>query len=135
MRVAFVVALQVHQAQGVGDGLLAVGVFGQAERHVLCHRKVREQGAFLKHHADPTLLRAFVHPRAVHRAVADANAAGIGLVETGDEAERGGFAAPAGSEEAQDLAGFQEQVNVGDRHGIPKGFGQSRQGQGVALRH
>ena len=105
---------------------------GQAEGDVLRHRQVGERRAFLEHHAHPPLLRGVVGARAGHQPVADMHRPRVGGLKTGDQAQRGGFAAAAGTEQTEDFAARQPEIDVGHRRDGPEVFPQARQAESIA---
>ena len=119
------------------------GPAGQAVGDVRGHGHVREQGPVLEHHADLASLGR--HPDRVARqhAPAGADHAGVGPLEPGDRAQQRGLAAPARSEEGDDLAGADLQVDVHEDGVVAEGLGQAghtdrgrmRVSQGLRARH
>ncbi len=87
--------------------LLARDLAGpQAEVDVERDVEVREQAVALEHHAHVPLVRRLVGDvDAVHR-----HRAGVGAFETGGDAQRRGLPAPAGPEEADQLAVLHREI-------------------------
>ena len=72
----------------------------EAELHVLGHVHVRVEGVGLEHHGDVAVLGVDV----VDHALADADLAGAGLHQPGDDVEQGGLAAAGRPQQHQELA-------------------------------
>ena len=73
-----------------------------------------------------------VGARAGHQPVADVHRPRVGGLKTGDQAQRGGFAATAGTEQTEDLAARQPEIDVGHRRDVPEVFPQARQAESIA---
>ncbi len=82
----------------------------QAERHVLVDRHVRVEGVILKDHGDVAIAGGDI----VHESIADVNFAAAGFFQTGDHAERGRFAATAGTDENDELAVGDLEIHITD---------------------
>ncbi|MCY1179605.1 hypothetical protein D9M73_200140 [compost metagenome] len=67
-----------------------------------------EQGVALEHGVD----RAAEGRKAFHRFAVEADAAGGGLFEAGDEAQQGGLAAAGGAEEGEEFVGTDIQRHI-----------------------
>ncbi|MOA15004.1 hypothetical protein D3C78_1351410 [compost metagenome] len=80
----------------------------QAEGDVLRHRHVREQGVALEHGVD----RAAEGRESLHRLAVEADAAGGGLFESGNEAQQGGLATAGGAEEGEEFVGTDIQRHI-----------------------
>ena len=76
----------------------------EAERHVLPHGEVREQGVVLKHHAHPPPLGRNPAPGTGHLPPPDEDPALVRDLESRDQAECRRLPAARGSENRQDLA-------------------------------
>ena len=95
---------------GLDRALVDLGV-AQAERHVLVHVQEREQRVALEHGVDVALVRRDVgHVDAVEQ-----HRARRRLLEAGDQAKRGGLAAPGRAEQREELAAGHLQVHAVDR--------------------
>ena len=77
---------------------------GVAETDVAGHREVREERAVLEDHADAAALGLFPDAVTRDRPAADGDGAGVGDLETGDDAQQGRLARAARSEERHQLA-------------------------------
>ena len=81
-----------------GTGALLAGAAAErraeAERDVLPHGEVREQGAVLRDEADPAPMRGHGRSRAGHGATEHADGARVGQLEAADQAQQGGLARP-----------------------------------------
>ena len=93
-----------------GQALLAAEplLLVEAKEDVLLHRHVGEESVGLKNNAEVALGRG--QGSAV--LAADANAAGGGSLQAGDDAQQGGFAAARGTEDADELPLFDLQGDV-----------------------
>ena len=93
----------------------------EAERDVVEHGQVREQAVRLEHHAHVALVGG--HPGEVlaadRRRVPD-----VGLVEAGQDAQRGGLAAARRAEQRDQLAGFDVQGEPVERLDVAVDPGQ-----------
>src|SRR5580704_9453278 len=101
-----------HQFQGVvdaaGDFIFWHTLYTQTVRDVIPHVEVREQRVVLKHRIYTALVgRQRVQPRTRHP-----DFAGCWLFETGDKAEKSGFAGAAFAEQGEEFAGGDVQRNV-----------------------
>ena len=76
-------------------------------------------------------LRALVHARTVNRAAPDLDRPGVRRIKPGNHAQGRGLAAPAGTQQARDLAALHAKVDVGDSLRLLKRFSQSRQSQSI----
>ena len=71
----------------------------QAEGDVLIHVQVREQGVFLEHRVDgPFVGRDSINPHPVEQNISRGR-----RLKTTDDSERGGLAAPTGSEQREEF--------------------------------
>ena len=85
-------------------GALVARLHAQAKGHVFKHRHVTEQGVVLKHKTHLTL--AHMHMGGVF--TAEQNSACIGMFQTRNDAQQGGFAAARWAQQSDQLA----RVNV-----------------------
>ncbi len=100
---------QVEHAAHRGVDLAArAALHLQAEADVLGDAHVREQRITLEHRVD----RAAERRQAFHAFAIEADAAGAGLFETGDEAEEGGLAAAGRAEEGEEFVGVDIQGHI-----------------------
>jgi hypothetical protein len=115
-RQAAAIAFEADQRQCLLDSLVDLDARHlshlQAERHVLRHREMREQGIALEHHAGIAL------PRRQLRDVGAAqhHPAGGGLDEARDHAQGRGLAAARGAQQHHELAVGDRQRDVA--HGV-----------------
>ena len=95
---------QLHDVEhflGAPDGVRFVDLLGaQAERHVVEHRHVREQGVLLEHGVDVALMRRHIGDVAA----LEQNATTRRLFEAGDHLEQRRLAAARRSEQREELA-------------------------------
>ena len=84
---------------------------------VLAHRHVRPQRVRLEHHADVALVRRQVDPAGgvEHRGRAEADPARARRLQPGEAPQRGRLAAPARTEEDEELALLDLEIEVVDR--------------------
>ena len=111
-RLALEVLLEAEHLGGLVDPALDL-ILGrlpqlQAERQVLLDRHVRVERVVLEHHGDVPVLRRQV----VDHPVADLDRAAGDLLEPGDGPQRGGLAAPGGTDEYHELAVFDVKAQV-----------------------
>ena len=104
--------LQVDDIQHLHDPLLDLSLrqllHPQTEGDVLIHIQVREQGVFLENGVDlPLIGRDVINPHTVEQDISRRRRR-----ETSDDTQRGGFAAPAGSEKCEELFVIDIKVNV-----------------------
>ena len=78
----------------------------QAQRDVALHAQPREQARFLKRHAD-------VRRRQPGWFTVDQHLPGVVAFQPGQHAQQGGFAAAAGADDGDELAGGNVQVDAG----------------------
>jgi hypothetical protein len=108
--VAVLLGPQSDQVQHVAGAGAALGARPAAqlepEGHVVEHGQVREQAVGLEHHAHVALVGGHVG----QVLAADPNRPGVRLLQTGEDAQRGRLATARGSEEHDELAGVQVQV-------------------------
>ena len=111
VRVLLCLIGQVHQRQHFVDAFSAFPPVHlvQSECHVLGRGEVREQRVVLEDHAQPAFLRRHVTLAVGHRLACDAHRPCVRLLEAGDQAQRGGFAAAARPQQHHDLAAFDHQ--------------------------
>ena len=121
------VAVEKGTAVDEGGGLLdppgldalldAASLQGVAD--VLADGHVRPQRIGLEHHADVALVGRQVDPAVgvEHRGRPECDLAGAGCLEAGEAAQGGGLAAPAGTEEDEELALLDLEIQVVDRCG------------------
>ena len=76
----------------------------QTEGHVLVHGQVREQGMILEDHPHAASLGRDEDGVRGDNPVVQVNTAKIGPLQSGDQAQGGGFAAPAWADQGQDFA-------------------------------
>ena len=76
----------------------------KAEPDVGEHGEVGKQSVVLEHQADAAGLRRLISTAAGHAPVIDADLAGIGRVEPGDQAQQRALPAAGTAENGQDLA-------------------------------
>ena len=114
LRLAAEVGLQVEQLGGLEDALGAVLLAdaGDLEReaHVLGDGHVRVQRVVLEDHRDVAILRRDVRDVAI----ADQDAAVVDLFEAGEHAQSGRLAAAGGSDQDEELAVGDLQVDLVD---------------------
>ncbi len=79
---------------------------------------MRPQGIVLEHHADAALVRGHV----VDHAIAEADFPLVGVIETREEPEQGGFAAARRTEEGEHLALRDGKADLADRRQRPETF-------------
>ncbi len=113
--VGFFKPLQAHQAD-VGGNLPPAG-FVDPARHkagsdVLLHRQPGEKGRVLEHQAP-------LVPRAGHRRPVQPHFAGARLLQTGDDAQQGGFSASAGADDRNEASRLDGQPDVLQRGHLP----------------
>ena len=83
----------------------------ETELHVAARGEVRKQGVILEHGADVALIRlALIDDLAVEQDVA-----GGGLLEAGDQAQRGGLAASGRAQQGEETAPRNGERDVTDR--------------------
>ncbi|CAH0304350.1 hypothetical protein SRABI128_04284 [Microbacterium sp. Bi128] len=104
LRLAVQIRFEVKQLGGLTNALGALFLADagdlQCEAHVVRHGHVRVQGIVLEHHGDVAILRRDVRDVAV----ADEDAAGVDVLETCKHAQGGRLSAAGGSNEDQEFA-------------------------------
>jgi hypothetical protein len=113
-RVALGESIELNHAQHaldpVTDVALVHAAHGQREREVLGHRHVREQGVVLEHHADVALVRRHV----VDGTPGQQDFARGRRFKTGEHHQAGGLAGAGRSEQGEEFAFANVQVEVFD---------------------
>ena len=105
-------ALETDGLQHLHDPLLDLSLrqllHPQTEGNVLVHVQVREQGVLLENGVDlPLIGRNVINPHTIEQDISRRRRR-----ETSDDTQRGGFAAPAGSEKCEELFVIDIKVNV-----------------------
>ena len=122
-RVAVAQALQVDQVDQLGHPVLDLGLRPapdlQAERDVLGDGHVLERRIVLEHEADAPLVRG----QRGHVPAAQADGAGVGLLEPSDHPQQRGLAAAAGAEQRGQRAVGDLERDVVEGHEVPELFG------------
>ena len=113
---------QVEDARGFGDlavhhHLVLAGHL-QREGDVVAHRHVRIERIGLEHHGQLALGRGLVGDVAA----VDADGAGGGVLEPGDQAQQGGLAAAGGADEDDELAVLDVEIELRDDRRRPEGL-------------
>jgi len=111
MGVAPLKALQAKELQQPGRPTAVLAAL-EPEARVAPGVEVGEQGVVLEHHAHPATLRREPAAGSSHGAPGDADAAALGLLETGDQTQQGGFAATRWAEQTHQFTGLQLKVDV-----------------------
>ena len=75
---------------------------------------MREERVILEDHADPAALRRIVPTGTSDEVAIDLDAAAVDLLQTGDHAQCRRLAAPAGTEQGQDLPSRDGQAQIAD---------------------
>src|SRR6266542_1887495 len=91
------------------------------EEHVLGGGEALDEAEVLVHHADPELARVARRAQ-VDEPPVERDGAGIGPVETGQDAHERGLAGPVLPEDGQHLTGVDGQVDPGVGHGAGEGL-------------
>lgn len=112
VRVAVAVVGEPHQVQEFGGPLAALGradlAHAQAEGDVVARAQVREEAVRLEDH--PGVAAVGRDPGDVLSV--DQDFAGVGLLETGDDAQGGGLSAARRAEQGEEFAGLDGQVEA-----------------------
>ena len=114
---AVLVPLEANQGEGARHPLPADlrvhSAHFEREGQVLPHRQVREEGVVLEHHPDA----AFTRRQIADRAAADPDGAGGWRFEPGQHHQASGLAGPRGSEQGEELALPDLEVEPGHHRG------------------
>ena len=114
LRLAAEVGLEVEQLRGfenAGGALVLVDAGDlQGEAHVLGDRHVRVESVVLEHHRDVAVLRRNIR----HVALTDEDVAVVDLFEAGEHAQGGGLSTAGRTDENQELAVCDLQVELVD---------------------
>jgi hypothetical protein len=86
---------------------------------------VREQAALLRHVADPAPLRGDVGAGAVDHGLADADRAGVGALEPGQQPQQGGLPAAGRAEDGGQRPGGHLEIHAGQHRVGPEGLVQA----------
>ena len=102
---------QIDHLQGPGDMAGLLGALHahdfQGQGHVLCHRAPGQQGGCLKHIAIVPVQAGLLRGLAV-----DGDLAASGLFQIGHHAQEGGFSAPGGTDEGNEIALIDREIHV-----------------------
>ncbi len=123
----------LHHVEGLGhprrDLRLGDALLPQSVGDVLTDRHVREERVVLEHRVHIALVRR----NTLHVLTTDPNVSGIGLLEPGQHAQRGGLAATRRSEQRQELTGLNAQADRVDRNHAAEALGEVLQFDCAAL--
>ena len=123
-RAAVEQAFQMQRPPDLGGAGQPVGLFHplhfQRKGDVFGHRHMGVKRIGLEHHGDLAIRRGHVGDIAA----IDADGAGAGILQPGNQPQQGGFAAARGAEQGAELALFHRQFNVADRLKRPEILGQ-----------
>ena len=117
--------IEAHESEHARDALVAVRSLGRAERHVVAHGEVGEEGVVLEHHAYAALLGRHGRPAVDHRAAVDLDRPLIGVLEAGDHAQKRRLAAAAGPEERHQRAAPHLEARFADGDRRAEALGQT----------
>ena len=118
VRIAIAILFDAHGFQRAHDRFLDLRFLHlfdfQTECDVLEHRHVRPQRVALEHEVEPALTGRFIERgvRVDDRLVVDRHGAVLRLFETGNNAQRGGFAAAGRSQKRHKVAVLDREVDV-----------------------
>ena len=97
---------QFHHTAGNGFPVYFLNL--QAKGDVVIHSHVPEQRVVLEHKSNATLARRNV----IDHFSVNADLTAVGVFQTGDHAENGGFAAAAGSQQTNQLSLFNTEADI-----------------------